>query len=58
MSNSDKGKKMSAFTLRIEENLIDAAKKKAGVVPISRVIRLLLRKWLRGEIELDYTQED
>lgn len=49
---------MSAFTLRIESELMDEVKKRAGIIPISRIIRLLLKKWLSGEIKLDYTEED
>lgn len=49
---------MSAFTLRVERDLIKDVRKKAGVVPLSRIIRILLRKWLNGEIAIDYSEED
>lgn len=49
---------MSAFTLRVERDLINDVKKKAGVVPLSRIIRILLKKWLSGEIAIDYSEEE
>lgn len=49
---------MSAFTLRVERDLIKDAKKKAGIVPISRIIRILLKKWITGEIAIDYSEEE
>ena len=60
MSNqsSERNKKMSAFTMRVELELMQQAKKKAGIIPISRIIRILLKKWLAGEIAIDYTEED
>jgi hypothetical protein len=58
MSNgNDRSKRMSAFTLRVEKDLINEAKDKAGIVPISRIIRILLKKWLKGEIQIDYSTE-
>lgn len=57
-SNDDGRKRMSAFTLRVEKDLIKDAKKKAGIVPISRIIRILLKKWLTGEITIDYSEEE
>lgn len=56
--SNEGNKKMSAFTMRVELELMAQAKKKAGVVPISRIIRILLKKWLSGQIEIDYTKED
>lgn len=49
---------MSAFTLRVERDLIKEAKEKAGIVPISRIIRIMLKMWLRGDIAIDYTEKD
>lgn len=57
-NNNDGSKRMSAFTLRVEKDLIKDAKKKAGIVPISRIIRILLKKWLTGEITIDYSEEE
>lgn len=56
--SDERNKKMSAFTMRVELELMEQAKKKAGVVPISRIIRILLKKWLTGQIVIDYTDED
>lgn len=56
--SGERNKKMSAFTMRVELELMEQAKKKAGVVPISRIIRILLKKWLSGQIKIDYTDED
>lgn len=40
-------------SVKVEDSLWNAAKEKAGMVPLSAVIRELLRKWANGEIELN-----
>ncbi len=47
---------MSFVGFRLPANDLAKAKEKAGLVPLSTIIRLLVQKWLRGEI--DITQED
>lgn len=50
---SQKGdEKMITRSLSIELSLWDQAKRKAGIAPVSGIIRALLRKWLKGEIQL------
>lgn len=43
-------------SVSVQLSLWDAAQRKAGLAPISAVIRILLRKWMKGEIEI--SQED
>lgn len=59
MSRSDKygGENMKPFTLRLYPSLIDRAKDKAGIVPLSTVIRLLIEKWVNGEITIEQTKK-
>jgi len=45
---------MVNHTIKMQPSLIEDTKKKAGNVPVSRIIRTLLEKWLEGEIELEY----
>jgi predicted CopG family antitoxin len=40
-------------TLSIPRDLWEEAKEKAGLMSLSAVIRRLLEKWIRGEIDLD-----
>lgn len=47
---------MTTHTFRLSADALDQAKKQAGLVPLGRIVRILLLKWLRGEIEI--TQED
>lgn len=49
---------MGSFTIRVHSNLIEDAKKLAGWVPLSVVIRRLLRMWINGEIKLDLSKPD
>jgi hypothetical protein len=61
MSDQSKSKsggkeKMSFVGFRLPANDLADAKQKAGLVPLSSIIRLLVQKWLRGEITI--TQED
>ena len=52
--NFDKkdGEKMESFNLRMPPSLVQSARDKAGLIPLSKVIRTLIEMWLRGEIEL------
>jgi hypothetical protein len=45
--------KMVRRGLRIDLELWEQAKTKAGLIPISVIIRLLLKKWIKGEINLE-----
>lgn len=51
------GEAMSEKTIRrpvtIPAELWEAAKKKAGTLSVSAVIRRLLEKWVKGDISLD-----
>lgn len=40
-------------SVKISDTLWEKAKKKAGLIPVSAVIRELLDKWIRGEIDLE-----
>lgn len=51
------GEKMESFNLRMPPSLLSRAKDRAGLIPLSAVIRTLLEMWLRGEIELKQTGE-
>jgi hypothetical protein len=52
------GENMIPYTLRIYPSLIERAKEKAGMVPLSTIIRALIEKWLSGEIVIDTTKRD
>lgn len=58
MTKKKGDEKMGSFTIRVHESLIATAKDKAGWVPLSVVIRRLLRMWLKGEIQLDLSKLD
>lgn len=45
--------KMERYTFRMPDSLLLKAKGKAGMVPLSRVIRRLIEKWVAGEIEIN-----
>lgn len=47
---------MTTHTFRLSANALEQAKTQAGLVPLGRIVRILLLKWLRGEITI--TQED
>jgi hypothetical protein len=46
------GKKMITRSLSIELDLWKEAQRKAGFAPISAIIRALLKKWVKGEIQI------
>jgi len=48
-----KGDKMLSYTFRLPGDILEALKEKAGLVPVSVVIRRLIEKFIRGEIDLD-----
>lgn len=48
---------MKAFTMRMPPSLISQAQDKAGLVPLSVVIRTLIEKWLKGEITIEQTRD-
>jgi len=59
--DQEKGdEKMINRSISIELSLWEQAKRKAGFAPLSAIIRALLRKWIRGEIEIspEDTQEE
>lgn len=59
MSKSEKyrGEKMIPYTLRLYPSLLDRAKEKAGLIPLSTIFRLLIEKWLNGEITIEQTKK-
>jgi len=53
-----RGKRMATYTFRLPSTLLTQAKRKAGLVPLGKVVRLLVVKWLKGEIELTYEDDE
>jgi hypothetical protein len=53
-NNSDEGKKkpMSTYAFKLPPAMLEEAKRKAGLVALGRIIRILVAKWLRGEIQI------
>lgn len=50
---SNRGKKpMDLHHIRFPANLWQAAKEKAGEMPLAVIIRRLLERWVKGEIDL------
>lgn len=47
------GEKMVAISFRLPPNILDELRDKAGSVPISVIVRILVEKWLKGEIRID-----
>lgn len=58
MSKTKGTEKMGSFTIRVHSDLIEKAKEQAGWVPLSEVIRRLLKMWVNGEIKLDLSSPD
>ena len=50
---SNEVKKNSTFLIRLPPDLLEQAREKAGLIPLARVIRRLLEKWINDEIDLD-----
>lgn len=44
---------MLSFTFRLPQTLIEQLKEKAGLVPVSVVLRRLIEKFIKGEVGLD-----
>jgi predicted CopG family antitoxin len=44
---------MVTRSISIHLDVWEQAQKKAGMIPMSAIIRRLIAKWLKGEIELD-----
>ncbi len=57
-SGKNEGEKMEQYSVRMTPSLWETAKRKAGFVPLSVVIRMLIEKWLSGEIIIDLTKRD
>lgn len=49
---------MISFGVRIEKEVLEQAKKKAGLVPLSAIIRRLIEMWLRDEIKVDISKKE
>lgn len=50
--------KMERYTFRLPPSLLDIARQKAGLIPLSKIIRVLIEKWLSGEIVIDSSQKN
>lgn len=46
--------KMIAISFRLPPNILDELRDKAGSVPVSVIVRILVEKWLKGEIRIDF----
>lgn len=57
-SSKFEGEKMEQYSIRMTPSLWETAKRKAGFVPLSVVVRMLIEKWLSGEIVIDLTKKD
>lgn len=55
--NKKDGEKMKSFTMRMPPSLVKQAQDRAGLIPLSAVIRTLIEMWLRGEIDLKQAGE-
>lgn len=44
---------MKPHSFKMPDSLVARAKDKAGMIPLSRIVRRLIEKWLNGEIKLD-----
>ena len=54
-----KGKEnMASYTFRIPGDLLGQVRERAGIVPVSAIIRKLLEGWLRGDFNIDYIDRD
>lgn len=53
-----RGENMIPYTLRIYPSLLERAKMKAGLIPLSAIIRILIEKWLKGEISIEETKKE
>lgn len=51
------GEKMEQYSIRMTPSLWDMAMQKAGMVPLSAIIRKLLKLWIDGKIDIDVTRD-
>jgi len=49
----DVQEKYTSYTFKAPSDLLARVKDKAGLIPVSAIIRRLLEKWLAGEVNLD-----
>lgn len=47
------GEKLIPRSIKVELSLWEAARRKAGHIGLSEVVRRFLRKWVKGEIDID-----
>ena len=52
MINRDEN--MKQYSFKISPSLLKDVEDKAGMVPVSRIIRVLLEKWVKGEIDVNH----
>lgn len=51
------GEKMEQYSVRMTPSLWDTAMQKAGMIPLSAIIRKLLKLWIDGKIDIDLTKD-
>lgn len=44
---------MVPYTFKLPNDLLSRAKEKAGLIPLSAIIRRLLELWLSGKVQID-----
>jgi hypothetical protein len=49
----ERHQQMKPRMIRMADSTWDAAKEKAGITPLSAIIRRLVKMWLAGEIEVE-----
>jgi hypothetical protein len=47
-----KGEQMIAYTFRLPPSLLEQAKQRSGFITLPRLLRILLVKYLRGEVKI------
>lgn len=52
-SRKEQGKMSKIFTLRVDPDMLDAAKEKASFIGLPKIMRRLLELWLEGKIRLE-----
>ena len=56
MKEYERSEPMVPYSLRLPPKLLEQAEEKSGFIGLPRLIRILLTKYLKGEI--DITEED
>lgn len=56
MEKTNRKLKTATITIKLEPDLYEGLKAKAGITPVGAIIRLLVKEWLVGNIILDFTK--